>query len=112
MSLPGGDDEGERYSRLSLLLLGFLWCQCDNYNKAEIFYEFLNPPEENQCQHKMACNDKDWPKVFETLIIIATISIPNAFERFKAMRKQRKDQRIKLWNKVKLAPSTPKFANN
>ena len=48
-SLPGYDEANDRVRKMSVLALGFLWCQGDHFNQAELFFEFLNPPEENQC---------------------------------------------------------------
>ena len=61
---------------MSVLALGFLWCQADSYNRAELFFECINPPELNQNSSYVAWSDKDFPVVFDTILHIAIITIP------------------------------------
>ena len=67
-SLPG--QEGESFSVNTLLLLGILWCQGDVSDKAQAFFEQLNPPGQNQ--DGLSANDKDWDKVFDRIVYMAT----------------------------------------
>lgn len=80
--LPGSEFDGtnDLLSRISVLALGFLWCQADEYNKAEMFFELLNPPEKNQNDASIAWSDKEWPLVFDTIAQVAVDSIPRAYQ--------------------------------
>ena len=67
-SLPG--TEGEILDINTLLILGILWCQGDNEDKARGLFELLNPP--GQRQDKIAAGDKEWDLVFDRIVYIST----------------------------------------
>ena len=78
-ALPGTKvtaDKDTELTKMSVLALGFLWCQADSYNRAELFFECLNPPEMNQNSEYIAWTDKEFPVVFDTIVKIAIITIP------------------------------------
>lgn len=72
LSLPDSDAETETLSLMSMQCLGLLWCQGKPYNKAELLFECLNPPQDNQNQEKMAATDKEWSLILPRLLRIAT----------------------------------------
>ena len=67
-NLQGTDDSGHILVK-STLCLGLLLCQGDDYNKAEFFFEILNPDYQNQS--RIYAGDRDIKPVFTTIAEIA-----------------------------------------
>ena len=74
-SLPNSDID--EIDVMSLRLLGLLWCAGTPLEKAEVFTEVVNPPEELpdgkivQAEF-IAANDRDFKPMFELLFMLAT----------------------------------------
>lgn len=95
-ALPGSDGDSNMLSRASVLSLAFLWCKGDAHTQAELFCSFLNPPAEtSQTDSVITCSNKRWRICLDTLVEVATISIPSAFSDF-MMRKEIKKRETKL----------------
>lgn len=73
--------------KMSVLALGLLWCHGDSFNRAELFYEFLNPPELNSHNTTVAWTHKEWPLIFDTIAEIAILTIPRAYKDFDKRRR-------------------------
>lgn len=51
-----------------MLCLGLLWCQGDNYNKAEQLFEFVTPQGQDYQDYSMYCDDLDQAEGNQELI--------------------------------------------
>jgi len=90
IALPDSENGSVKVGPLSLLAL--LWCRGEYKDKAEVLFQQLNPPGQNQ--DGISANDKDWDLVFDRLIFIAsewtqvqakackslTIDVPEVYE--------------------------------
>lgn len=68
MSLPESSEGTVKVGPLSLLAL--LWCRGEFKDKAEVLFQQLNPPGQNQ--DGISANDKDWDQVFDRLVYLAS----------------------------------------
>lgn len=55
---------------ISLGILGILWCAGDIEDKADAFFQMINPPGQNQ--DSVSAQDKDWASVLGKTFYIAS----------------------------------------
>ena len=59
---------------MPVICLGILWCQADDFYRAQILFELLNPPSKIK-QNIVTTSDPEWDIVFTCIVEIATITI-------------------------------------
>lgn len=90
------DTEGKLITLQNILCLGLIWCRGDLYNKAEMLFELLNPPE-NQTQDVISCTDKEFFTVLNTIITLSAGTIINfAYKNNPSQLQRRQTEPFKL----------------
>ena len=59
---------------MPVICLGILWCQSDDFYRAQILFELLNPPNNIQ-QNIVNASDPEWELVFTCLVELACITL-------------------------------------
>lgn len=66
--------KGQLLHKVPVICLGVLWCQANNFYKAQILFELLNPLTKYK-QNVVSRDDPEWQLVFMCLFEIAAITL-------------------------------------
>ena len=74
--------------------MGILWCNSDNFNRAQIMFELLNPATKPYRFFNVTINDPIFEEVFTIIIELATVTLVNDADLTRKLKDQNLRKRI------------------